>query len=127
MAPDDKLNLTEWAKRYRLNEAALRALCEREDLTPETELTRERFKELIKEPDAQESGVEASTAPIKEAVKEEPVTEERRKELSKLAAEKGVTRPRVAALKVYTGWEDSTKITEADLDAAVEKYLKGKE
>lgn len=127
MATDDKYSLKEWAKRYKLTEESFNELCEKTGHTPDTELTREDFKELIKEPDAPEASAEAPATPPVEAKKEARVAEERHKELSKLAVEKGVTRPCVAALKVYTGWEDSTKITEAQLDAAVDKYLKGKE
>lgn len=127
MAPDDTFTLKEWAKRYRLTEEQFDALCEKTGHTPDTEFTRENFKELIKEPLTPQASVEAPETPPPEAVKEERVTEERRTALSKLAAEKGITRPCVAALKVYTGWEDSTKITEAELVAAVDKYLKEKE
>jgi len=126
-APDDKLTVKEWAKRYRIPEEELNAFCAKMGLTFESEFTREEFKNLIKpvEANAGEPQVIQQESPVE--IKEERVTEERKVELSKLAAEKGVTRPCVAALKVYTGWEDSTKITEAELDAAVDKYLKGKE
>lgn len=131
MASDDRFDVKEWAKRYKISEDELVALCEDAGLALDAELTREEFKNLMKAREARTTSdrTEPSSpvSPLQETSKEERVTKERHKEFSLLAAEKGITRPRVAALKVYTGWEDSTKITEAELDAAVDKYLKGKE
>ena len=67
----------------------------------------------------------APTEPPPEA-KEEKVAE-KKKPFSRLVAERKLTHPRVAVLKVCTGWEDKTKITEAELQAAINKHLLNKE
>jgi len=123
---DDKFTIAEFAKRYKVSDETLEAICESGAVSPDDTVTREDFKQMIEGVSPRVSASE----PEKPEPKEEPVPEKKNKKkvpFSRLAAAAGLNRPRVAALKVCTGWEDETKLTEEEFDAAVKKNLKNKE
>lgn len=127
MPTDDRFSIEEFARRYKLAPEQLPAFCELHGVSPDEVVAREEFKEMLDRfnvsagpPDAP-----ASTEPPPEA--KEAQVAEKKKPFSRLAAEHKLTHPRVAVLKVCTGWEDKTKITETELQAAINKHLLNKE
>jgi len=59
--------------------------------------------------------------------KEESVAKEKKQSLARWAQERKLTRPRVAVLCNAMGWDERSKITEAELQAAINKHLFNKE
>ena len=133
MTAQDRYSVGDFAKRYKLREIELKRLCKRFSIGLETVLSRDEFRNLLEESRKPEPSREATNekpnTPSK-PVKEESVSAkkiEKKVPFSRLAAEHRLTRPRVAALKVCTDWEDETKITVCELMTAVNKHLKNKE
>ncbi|MBN2381183.1 hypothetical protein JXM67_15395 [candidate division WOR-3 bacterium] len=130
MTAQDRYSAGDFAKRYKMRETDLERLCKRFGIDAETVLSRDEFRKLL-EADKDESSAQATTEGTNTPPpKEEPVPEkknEKKVAFSRLAAEHRLSRPRIAALKVCTGWGDETKITEPELKAAVLKHLKNKE
>ncbi len=126
MAKDDSLPVREFARRYKVSDDDLARLCEANAVHPETVLSREDFKKMLgaHSPDRKDDSGFVATEP---AVFKEDQVKETKTAFVRLARDKGLDPPRIAALKVCTGWADDTKITEAELEAAVNKHLKNKE
>jgi len=59
--------------------------------------------------------------------KEEVVAREKKQSLNRWAQERKLTRPRVAVLCNAMGWDERSKITKAELQAAINKHLLNKE
>lgn len=49
MTEDDRYSVADFAKRYKVPEANLAALCSKKEITPETVMTREEFKRMLDE------------------------------------------------------------------------------
>lgn len=124
MAKDDRLTMQEFAKRYKVSDEAFKRLCEMNGVTPETAITREEFKQML---DGSPFGrIEDPVEGAEPESKEEPVAE-KKYPFSQLVQERGLSRPRVAALKVCTNWDDKTEITKTEFQAAIDKHLYNKE
>jgi len=125
MSTDDRFSIEEFARRYKLAPDQLPAFCELFGVSPDEVVAREEFKEML---DRFEASTEKSPEPQEpQAEAKEAQVAEKKKPFSRLAAERKLTHPRVAVLKVCTGWEDKTKITETELQAAINKHLLNKE
>ena len=128
MPTDDRFSIEEFARRYKLVPDQLPAFCELHGVSPDEVVAREEFKEMLERFNASAGPPDApaSTEPPPEA-KEEVVAREKKQALSRWAEERKLTRPRVAVLKNAMGWDEQSKITEAELQAAINKYLLNKE
>ena len=133
MSGEDRYSIAEFAKRYKVAEAELGRLCEAVGLMPDTILTRDEFKGMLEEFYQKQSQPPQPTPHPSEGTKspavgkEDQVKKEKKVPLSRLAAERGLTHPRVAVLENAMGWKDDTKITEAEFQAAINKHLLNKE
>lgn len=122
---EDRFSMQEFARRYKVPDEALAMLCQTHSLTLGALVTREEFKQML---DSSSAGrLDEPQVAEPDPPKEEQVINETRYPFAKLAARIGLDHVRVEVLKVCTGWSDDTKITEAELDAAINKHLKGKE
>jgi len=129
MSTEDRYSFAEFAKRYKLSEKELPAFCELFGVSQDTVLTREEFKGMLARFESS-GGVEEPPQPTQEPqreVKEEEVAKEKKQPLSRWAQERKLTRPRVAVLKNAMGWDEQSKITETELQAAINKHLLNKE
>jgi len=128
MSTEDHYSVAEFARRYKLAEEQFPAFCELHGVTLDEVVTREEFKEMLDRFNAPAgpSAIPASTEPPPEA-KEEKVSKEKKQTLSRWAQERKLTRPRVAVLCNAMGWNERSKITETELQAAINKHLHNKE
>jgi len=133
MSTEDRYSAAEFARRYKVTEADLTKLCERAGIDPDTVLTRDEFRKLLEEfhkrafkPRRAIMENLKEEAKSTSVVKEKKVKNSKKASFSRLAAARKLTPARVAALKICTGWKDDAKITEAELDAAIEKHLKNR-
>lgn len=128
MPTDDRFSIEEFARRYRLAPEQLPAFCELHGVSPDEVVAREEFRKMLDRfnASAEPSETPAPTEPPLEA-KEENVSKEKKQSLSRWAQERKLTRPRVAVLCNAMGWDEQTKITKAELQAAINKHLFNKE
>ncbi len=128
MSTEDRYSVAEFARRYKLAEEQFPAFCELHGVTPEYVVSREEFRKMLDRFNASAgpSQTPAPTGPPPEA-KEENVSKEKKQALARWAQEHKLTRPRVAVLCNAMGWDEQSKITEAELQAAINKHLLNKE
>ncbi len=128
MSTEDRYSVAEFARRYKLVPDQVPAFCELHGVLPDEVVTREEFKGMLEcfNASAGPSDAPTSTEPPPEA-KEEKVSKEKKQPLSRWAQERKLTRPRVAVLKNAMGWDERSKITKAELQAAINKHLFNKE
>ena len=130
MSTEDHYSVAEFARRYKLAEEQVPAFCELHGVTPEYVVSREEFKGMLDRFNASAEPPSPQPSPNgrgSEKIKEEPVSKEKKQSLARWAEERKLTRPRVAVLKNAMGWDEQTKITKAELQAAINKHLLNKE
>jgi len=127
MSTEDRYSVAEFARRYKLAEEQFPAFCELHGVSPDEVVAREEFRKMLERFNAS-AGPSQTPAPTKPPpeVKEEVMAKEKKQSLSRWAQERKLTRPRVAVLCNAMGWDERSKITEAELQAAINKHLLNK-
>lgn len=132
MSEEDRYTLVEFARRYKLAEARLPAFCELMGVSQDTVLTREEFRAMLarfEDRSVVEAPPEENQEPQREAKEEAVANKEEEKPFAQWVKGK-IRHARVfkaAFLKSITGWNDDTRITEAEFDKAFRKHLLNKE
>lgn len=122
MPDEDRFSIEEFARRYRLAEDQVPAFCERHGVSPEAVVSREEFKGML---DAFNSSPDTPSPEPQAEAKEEKVA--KKQTLERWAQDRKLTHPRVAVLCNAMGWTEKTKITEAELQAAIDRHLLNKQ
>lgn len=142
MSGEDRYSVAEFARRYKIIQARLVALCEFFGLSADTILTRDEFRRMLDEfrarvPADEETTNEGDPSSEGDALSESDAssTEEERpqeenvsegkKTFERWVKLKKIRHP--VYLKITAGYNDDTLLTETEFDRAVDKYLLNKE
>jgi len=128
MTAQDRYSVGDFAKRYKLKEVELKRLCERFGIGSETIISRDEFRKLLDEvrkelsPGTNKEDTDTPSKPLKE----DELKEEKKTSFARLAKERKLTPARVAVLKFASKWTDTTSLTYAEFQAAIDKHLLSK-
>lgn len=148
MSGEDRYSVAEFARRYKIIQARLVALCEFFGLSADTILTRDEFRRMLdefrarvpadeettnegdpsSEGDVSSEGDALSESDASSTEEERPQEEnvsEGKKTFERWVKLKKIRHP--VYLKITAGYDDGTLLTETEFDRAVDKYLLNKE